>query len=86
MNTLNDTFSVTDLRHKTNAILKQAANQGIVYLLRHSKKEAAIIDIEYLKSLQEAYEDYLDILEFDRTIVQKRISLETHMKRHTRKK
>lgn len=84
MNTLNDTFSVTDLRHKTNEVLKNASKRGIVYLLRHSKKEAALVDINYLKALQEAHEDYLDVLEFDKTIGMKRISLTQHKKSYTK--
>lgn len=79
------TFSVTDLRHKTSQILKQVASRGLVYLLRRSKLEAALVDPSYLAVLQEAYEDYLDVLEFDRTISLKRIPLEEHKKRQAAK-
>ncbi len=79
MNTLNVTFSVTDLRHKTNDVLKQAKDNGVVYLLRRSKPLAAVVDIEYLRGLQDAYEDYLDTLEFDKTIGLKRIPLKAHI-------
>ena len=81
MNTLTTTFSVTDLRHKTNKVLREACEKSYVYLLRRSKPEAAIVDINYLTALQEAYEDYLDTLEFDKTIRLKRITLEEHKKK-----
>ncbi|MBM3282979.1 type II toxin-antitoxin system Phd/YefM family antitoxin [Candidatus Gottesmanbacteria bacterium] len=81
MNTNMDTFSVTDLRHKTKEVLKNAANHKVVYLLRHAKTEAALVDIAYLQALQEAYEDYLDILEYDATIGLKRIPLTQHKNR-----
>lgn len=73
-----DIFSVTDLRHKTNKVLKEASEKGIVYLMRHSKAEAAIVNIAYFNALREVYEDYLDILEYDKTIGLKRIPLEKH--------
>lgn len=82
MNTNIDTFSITDLRHKTSEILRQVASKGFVYLVRHSKTEAAVVDAQYLNALKEAYEDYLDILEYDQTIDLKRISLIQHKKKH----
>ncbi|OGF98648.1 hypothetical protein A2153_04115 [Candidatus Gottesmanbacteria bacterium RBG_16_38_7b] len=85
MNTLNDTFSVTDLRHKTSEVLDKVAEKGIVYLVRRSKTEAALVDMEYLAALQQAYEDYLDTLEFDQTVSLKRIPLSKHKKAHGKK-
>lgn len=76
------TFSVTDLRHKTNAVLRVAGSRGYVYLMRRSKPAAALVDAEYLSALQEAYEDYLDMLEFDRAITLPRIPLAEHKIRH----
>lgn len=81
MNTSTATFSVTDLRHKTNQVLREACEKSYVYLLRRSKAAAAVVDINYLTALQEAYEDYLDSIEFDKTINLKKISLEEHKKR-----
>ena len=69
------TSTITDLRHKTNKVLLKAEERGYVYLLRRSKVAAAVVDVKYLTALQEAYEDYLDTLEFDRTIKLKRIPL-----------
>ena len=80
MDTNINTFSVTDLRHKTNRVLKEAAEKGIVYLVRHSKTEAALVDLDYFNALREVYEDYLDTVEFDKTIKLKRISLDKRKK------
>ena len=82
MNTLDNTFSVTDLRHKTNKILDKVGEVGLAFLVRRSKTEAAIIDIEYLRALQEAYEDYMDTLDFDENIKQKRVALNQHKKKY----
>ena len=81
MNTSNVTYSITDLRHKTLKVLKDALDLGYVNLVQRSKTKAALVDIEYLRALQEAYENYLDTLEFDKTINLKRIPLEVHKKR-----
>lgn len=86
MNTSTVTFSVTDLRHKTNKVLREVSERSYVYLLRRSKAEAAIVDINYLTALQEAYEDNLDSIEFDKTINLKKISLAEHKKRNTKRK
>lgn len=81
MNANIGSFSVTDLRHKTSEVLEQAESQGFVYVFRHSKPQAAVIELNYLLALQEAYEDYLDTLEFDRTINLKKVSFANHKKR-----
>jgi prevent-host-death family protein len=86
MDTSIATFSVTDLRHKTNTVLKEAVERGYAYLLRRSKPAAAVVDIEYLAALQESYEDYMDILEFDRTVKLPRIPLGEHKRRKIRGK
>lgn len=41
-----------------------------------------MVDIDYLKALQEAYEDYFNVAEFDQTIKLKKISLEEHQKQY----
>lgn len=82
MNTLNDTFSVIDLRHQTNKVIKTALNNKIIYLIKRSKPTVAVVDLDYLKALQEAYEEYLDILKFNQTIKLKKISLEEHQKQY----
>lgn len=78
MNTNIDTFSVTDLRHRTTKVLETLSEKGVVYLMRHAQKKAALVDIKYLTALQEAYEDYIDTIEYDKTIHQKRIPLSEH--------
>lgn len=71
-------FSITDLRLRPLRVLAEAKSRGYAYLLRRSKAEAAIVDIDYLNALQEAYEDYLDTIEFDQTVSLKRIPLSAH--------
>ena len=78
MDTNISTFSITDLRQNTLDVLKAASENGFAYLVKHSKPHAAVVDIGYLQALQEAYEDYLDTLEFDHTINLKRIPLKAH--------
>jgi len=80
MNTLSVTYSMTDLRQKTSQVLKDALELGYVNLVHRSKTKAAIVDIEYLKALQEAYEDYLDTIEFDETLKLKKIPFDVHKK------
>lgn len=81
MNTQNSTFSVTDLRHKTSRVLQKAQDNGVVFVVQHSRIKAAVVDPEYLATLQKTHEDYLDILEFDQTIGLPRISLKKHKRR-----
>lgn len=81
MDTNNDTFSVTDLRHQTSNVLNTAHAQGYVILMRNSKPHVALVDISYLKALQEAHEEQLDIVEFDQTNKLKRIPLAQHKRR-----
>jgi PHD/YefM family antitoxin component YafN of YafNO toxin-antitoxin module len=56
-------------------LLKQVSEKGYVYVLRRSRPEIALITVEYLRALQEAYGDYLDTLEFDKTVGLKRVPL-----------
>ncbi len=72
MHTNLNTYSVTDLRQKTSKILNEVSNYGSVNIMQNSKPKAVVISPQYLFALQEAYEDYLDILEFDETINLKR--------------
>ena len=85
MNTNMHTFSVTDLRHRTSHVLEEVTKHGMVYLLSHSKPKAAVVDIAYLQALQEAYEDYLDMLEYDRTVSLARVPLTKHNKEYAKK-
>ncbi len=80
MDTSIATFSVTDLRHKTNEILKETLTKGYAFIVRHSKPTVAVVDVHYLEALQEAHEEYLDVLEYDATVGLPRMSLEKHKK------
>jgi len=82
MSTYSDTYSVTDLRHNTSEVLEQAIARGYVYLIKNSKRKAALVDADYLTALLEAYEDYMDTLEFDKAIKEKgKISLSDYKKK-----
>lgn len=85
MNPLTATFSVTDLRHRTSAVLKTTNEQGVAYVIRRSRPAVALVAIDYLTALQEAYEDHLDEAEFDATIKLPRIPLVKHKRRATRR-
>lgn len=81
MDTLSATFTVTDLRKKTKKVMKAAEESGYVHIFHRSRAKVSLIDSAYLKVLQSAYEDYLDTLEFDRTVNLKRIPLEIHRRK-----
>ncbi|MEK9178409.1 MAG: hypothetical protein AAB801_01355 [Patescibacteria group bacterium] len=85
MYTSNNTFSVTDLRKKTVKVLKEAKNSGFVHLVNRSKTEAALVDIDYLRALQEAYEDMMDIKEYEETIRMKRIPFDKYLEKRSKK-
>ncbi|MBU1200777.1 type II toxin-antitoxin system Phd/YefM family antitoxin [Patescibacteria group bacterium] len=67
-----NTYSVTDLRQKTSKILNEAEDNGFVNIVQNSKPKVVVVSPQYLFALQEAYEDYLDNIEFDETINLKR--------------
>lgn len=75
-----NTYSITDLRQKTLDVVNAAQALGYVQIIHNSKAKVAVVDSEYLAALQEAYEDYLDSLEFDRTINLPRITLDEYLK------
>lgn len=68
MFTLPTTLTVTDLRRRSAQILQDLPKEKIYLLIQNSKAKGAVVDLEYLKTLQKTYEDYLDIQTFDQTI------------------
>lgn len=60
------TYSVTDLRQKTSDVIATAMADGYVHIIQNSKPKIAVVDSDYLSALQEAYEDQMDVEEFDR--------------------
>ena len=78
MLTIPNTTTVTELRRKSASILKTLADEKLLLLIQNSRPRGALVDLEYLKMLQEAYEDYLDILAFDQTISQPTVSWKKH--------
>lgn len=81
MSTIPSTLTVTDLRRKSAKILKRLPREKLYLLLQNSRPKGAIVDLEYLKMLQDAYEEYLDIQVFDKTIEESTISWENHKKK-----
>ena len=79
------TYSVTDLRQRTSDVIATAMADGYVHIIQNSKPKVAVVDSSYLAALQEAYEDRLDVEEFDRTIGLPTISLEEHLKEYNKK-
>ena len=78
MLTIPNSTTVTELRRKSASILKSLADEKLLLLIQNSKPKGALVDLEYLKMLQGAYEDYLDILAFDQTINKPTITWEQH--------
>ena len=72
--------TVTELRRKSASILKSLADEKLLILIQNSKPKGALVDLEYLKMLQKAYEDYLDTLAFDQTVSEPTITWEKHKK------
>ena len=81
-----NTFSITDLRHKTLDVVNAAKANGYVHIIQNSKADIALVDSQYLLSLQEAYEDQMDIIEFDKTVNEPTISLEEYLKKRSARK
>ncbi len=75
-------FSITDLRQKTTKVIESALANNYVHIIQNSKSKVAMVSGEYLKTLQEAYEDYLDMQEFDRHINEPRISLDDYLAKY----
>lgn len=78
-------YSVTDLRQKTTRVIESALINNYVHIIQNSKSKVALVDSGYLRMLQESYEDYLDTLEYDRTVNLPRITLEDHLKEYNRR-
>lgn len=81
MLTIPNSTTVTELRRKSASILKSLANEKLLLLIQNSKPKGALVDLEYLKMLLEAYEDYLDILTFDEAIDKPAISWKEYKKK-----
>ncbi len=79
-------FSITDLRQKTTKVIESALANNYVHIIQNSRSKVALVSGEYLKVLQDAYEDSLDTQEFDRAVNEPRISLEKHLKEYNKKK
>lgn len=84
MLTIPNSTTVTELRRKSASILKSLAKEKLLLLIQNSKPKGALVDLEYLKMLQEAYEDYLDISTFDKAVDEPTISWKEYKKKSTK--
>lgn len=66
-----NTVSVTDLRQNaTNIINSVVTSQYPVYVIQSSKPKVVMLDASYYLALQEAIEDYEDILDSRKAIAE----------------
>ncbi len=79
MFTIPNTLTITDLRRKSAQIMKRLPQEKLYLLIQNSKAKGAVIDLDYLKTLQRAYEDYLDIQTFDQRANEPSISWEKYL-------
>ena len=80
MGVINATITVTDLRRQSAKVLANLPQEKLYLLLQNSRPKGALVDLAYLKMLQEAFEDYLDIQTFDQTIKEPAISWKKYKK------
>ena len=78
-----NTYSVTELRQKTSAVIKAALEKGYVHIIQNSKAKVAVVDSDYLTAMQEAYEDYLDHQIIKDRRDEPAITLEEYLKKDT---
>ena len=86
MLTIPNSITVTELRRKSASILKTLADEKLLLLIQNSQPKGALVDLEYLKMLQEAYEDYLDILAFDQAVSEPAIPWQKHKEKSAKDK
>lgn len=86
MTTIPNTTTVTELRRKSASILKTLADEKLLLLIQNSKPKGALVDLEYLKMLQEACEDYLDMLTFDKAVGEPTLPWQKHKEKSAKSK
>ena len=69
--------------YKRQAIIKAALEKGYVHIIQNSKAKVAVVDSDYLTTLQEAYEDYLDHQGIENRRDEPTITLEEYLKKDT---
>ena len=81
-----NTISVTDLRRKVAEVLEGLEKDKLYLILQNYKPKGVLADLEYIKTLQEAYEDYLDIINFDDRKEESEISWDEYKKKSLKTK
>lgn len=84
MFTIPNTVTITDLRRKSAQIMKRLPQEKLYLLIQNSKAKGAIVDLEYFKTLQQAYEDYLDLQTFDKAVKEPTIPWEKYLAKSRR--
>lgn len=79
-------ITVTDLRRKSASILKSLDKEKLLLLLQNSKPRGVLVELKYIKMLQEAYEDYMDILAFDKAVKEPVINWEEYKEKSKKAK
>jgi len=85
MSIIPSAISITDLRKQSAYFLANLPKEKLYLLLQNSKPKGVLVDLEYLQMLQEAYEDYLDILAYDKAIDEPKISWQRYKQRSRKK-
>lgn len=80
------TLTVTDLRRKSAKILNDLPQEKLLLLLQNSKLKGVLVDVDYFRMLQQAYEDFLDIQTFDEAIKESTVSWKKYKKQSLSKK
>lgn len=75
------TVTITDLRRRSAQLLKDLPEERLFLLMQNSQAKGAVVDLDYLKMLQQAYEDYLDILTYDQAIDEPRVSWKAYKRK-----
>ncbi|MEK7457918.1 MAG: type II toxin-antitoxin system Phd/YefM family antitoxin [Patescibacteria group bacterium] len=66
-----NTVSVTDLRQNATTILNSVvASQNPVYIIQNSKAKVVMLDASYYLALREVIEDYEDILDSRKALIE----------------
>lgn len=87
--TSQNTKNITDLREKTQQVLKDANRYGLIYLMQRSDPKAVLLSLDEFKRIQEMLEDYQDELDARELTQQPRgrgIPLSTILKKYSKKR
>jgi len=64
--------TITDMREKSLELLELVQNKGLAYIFYRSQPKAVVLSLEEFSRLQELVEDYLDELEVEKLVRERR--------------